>query len=307
MNMKLLECVPNFSEGCDWTVIRSIAQVLEETAGVALLDYSADVDHHRSVFTFIGKPDDILAAALAAAGRAFEQIDMRAHGGAHPRLGAVDVVPFIPLGEAEMKDAVKIAHRFGRELHRRFGVPVYFYAEAALTEKRRQLADVRRGGYEALGRKIADPREAPDIGGPDFDPRWGATAVGARLPLVAYNINLASGDIHVARAIAAKIREAAGGIKHVRAIGLLLKTRNIAQVSMNLVDCRETSLKEIFDQVRDLAAAYGVDILESELIGLTPACALSKTTPEALKLRDFTEDKILENHVSEMKARFLPH
>ncbi len=304
--MKIIECVPNFSEGCDPDGIQSIASVFDGFPDVAFVDYSADIDHHRSVFTFLGRADDVLAAALAAAGRALEQIDMRCHQGVHPRLGAVDVVPFIPLCDAEMADAIAIAHRFGHELHRRFGVPVYFYAEAALIAGRRHLANVRRGGYESLGRKLADPAEAPDIGVRSFDPRWGATAVGARLPLVAFNINLQSDDIGLARDIASKVREAGGGIRHVRAIGVLLKTRNIVQVSMNLVDCRETSLKTIFDQVEALAGLRGVQILESELIGLVPACALAGTTPESLKLKGFTKERLLETHLRRISRRLSP-
>ncbi|MFO7568717.1 MAG: glutamate formimidoyltransferase [Smithellaceae bacterium] len=299
--MKIIECVPNFSEGCDPETIRAIASVLTNVSDVRLVNFSADTDHHRSVFTFLGKPEDVLEAALAAAGEALRHIDMREHVGVHPRLGAVDVVPFIPLEDALMADAVDIAHRFGRQLHEAFGVPVYFYGEAAVSPKRKHLADVRRGGYESLARKMADPLEAPDIGGPLFDPRYGATAVGAREPLVAYNINLKSADLNLARDIAARIREANGGIQHVRAMGVMLKSRNVAQVSMNLVNCRETPLKTLYDQVKALAAGYGVEILESELIGLTPQCALEGTDPQGLKLNDFGEERILETHIRRLR------
>ncbi len=302
MTMKMIECVPNFSEGCDPETIRAIASVFHDFPGVRLLNFSADADHHRSVFTFLGGSEDVLAAALAASGEALRHIDMREHGGVHPRLGAVDVVPFIPLEDAVMADAVDVAHRFGRQFHERFGVPVYFYGEAALCARRRHLAEVRRGGYEALARKMADPSEAPDIGGATFDSRFGATAVGAREPLVAYNINLKSADLNLARDIAARIREANGGIRHVRAIGVMLKSRNVAQVSMNLVNCRETPLKVLYDQVKTLAAGHGVEILESELIGLTPQCALEGTDPQGLKLHDFDEERILETHIRRLNG-----
>jgi glutamate formiminotransferase len=294
--MKILECVPNFSEGCDTKKLEAIASVLECFPGVDLVNFSGDIDHNRSVFTFLGKPADVLEAALAAAGKALSLIDMRAQSGVHPRLGAVDVVPFIPLGRADMKDAVDIAHLFGRKLYDRFRVPVYFYGQAALTHGREELADIRRGGYEGLTQKMTHPEGAPDIGEPVFNPHHGATAVGAREPLVAYNINLKSSDLKLAREIASQIREKNGGIKHVRAIGMMLKSRNVAQVSMNLTNCRETPLKRIYDQVEELAIKRGVDILESELIGLAPKCAFSGTTPENLKLPHFDDNCLLETH-----------
>jgi glutamate formiminotransferase len=294
--MKILECVPNFSEGCDQKKLDAIACVFEQFPDVDLVNYSGDADHNRSVFTFLGKPYDVLEAALAAAAKALNLIDMRAQSGVHPRLGAVDVVPFIPLGRACMQDALETAHLFGRKLYEKFGVPVYFYGQAALSQGRRELADIRRGGYEGLTRKMMHPEGVPDIGGPVFDPRHGAAAVGAREPLVAYNINLKSHDLKLAREIASQIREKNGGIKHVRAIGLVLKSRNVVQVSMNLTNCRETPLKMIYDQVLRLAAQKGVDILESELIGLAPKCAFTGTTPEKLKLPDFDENRLLETH-----------
>ncbi len=294
--MKILECVPNFSEGCDEKKLDAIANVFKQFPDVDLVNYSGDSDHNRSVFTFLGKPHDVLEAALAAAGKALSLIDMREQSGVHPRLGAVDVVPFIPLGQAQMPDAIEAAHLFGQKLHQRFGVPVYFYGQAALAHGRRELADIRRGGYEGLTRKMSHPEGRPDVGNPVFDPRFGATAAGAREPLVAYNINLKSSDLKAAQSIASEIREKNGGLKFVRAIGLMLKSRNVAQVSMNLTNTRETPLKVVYDEVGRRAAEHGVEILESELIGLAPRYAFAGTTPAKLKLPDFDDNRLLETH-----------
>ena len=295
--MKIIECVPNFSEGCNQKKIAAIANVFESFPGVRLVDFSGDTDHNRSVYTFLGKADDVLEAALAAAGKALEIIDMRKQAGVHPRLGAVDVVPFIPLSSAKMKDAIEVAHRFGEQLYERFGVPVYFYGEAARVPERNELANVRRGGYEALEKKMSIPEDAPDVGKPLFNERSGATAVGARLPLVAYNINLDSDDLRLAQKIASQIREKSGGLKHVRAIGVILKSRGVAQVSMNLTNYKETPLKPIYDLVKLLATDRGVDILETELIGLIPKAAFAGTKPKHLKLKDFDDNRLLETHI----------
>lgn len=294
--MKIIECVPNFSEGRDKKKIAAIARAIQTVSGVRLADYSGDADHNRSVFTFMGNPDDVLQAALAASKKALALIDMREQSGVHPRLGAIDVVPFIPLGRTRMKDAVAVAHDFGRQLYERFDVPVYFYGFAARKDQPVDLPDVRRGGYERLADKITGPDGAPDIGDHTFNARCGATAVGVRDVLVAYNINLKSGNLLLARHIASRIREKNDGLKHVRAIGVMLKSRAVAQVSFNLTNCRETPLKKVFDQVQKMAAEAGVDILESELIGLMPKCALAGTTPEHLKLKNFDEHRLLETH-----------
>ncbi len=299
MNMKVIECVPNISEGCDLDKIEAIADVLKSFSSVHLIDYSGDSDHNRSVFTFLGKPDDVLEAALAASDQALKLIDMRKQTGVHPRLGAVDVVPFIPLGKTKMEEAVDLAHRFGRQFYERFGVPVYFYGHAALIPERRELANVRRGGYEALRNKLSNPADAPDVGKPEFNPQGGATAVGAREPLVAYNINLKCDDLRLAQKIASQIREKSGGLPHVRAIGVILKSRKLAQVSINLTNCKETPLKAIYDQVEALAADRGIEILESELIGLAPKCAFAGTKPENLKLVNFDQNRLLEKHLKD--------
>jgi len=293
--MKIIECVPNFSEGRD----RKKGQALVDAAavkGVRILDFCMDEDHHRSVLTFIGSPGAVKDACLAACRKALEIIDMCEHTGVHPRIGAVDVVPFIPLGDADMSDAVRIAHDFGREFAEQFHVPVYFYGEAALTPSRKELSQVRKGGYEALKERLKDPQWRPDAGPDLFNECAGATAVGARLPLIAFNINLKSDNLPLAQDIARMIRHSSGGLPHVKAIGLLLKSRGVVQVSMNLTDYRITSLRTVFDLVREEARRCKTDILESELIGLIPGAALSDVTADYLKLKEFSAQKILESH-----------
>jgi glutamate formiminotransferase len=294
--MKIIECIPNFSEGRDPGVIMTIADAAAIVSGVKVLNFSADCDHNRSVLTFIGTPEAALAGAIAASDKAAGLIDMRGHSGCHPRIGAIDVVPFVPLEDAQMADAVKVAHRFGQTFARKHDVPVYFYGEAALSKERKKLADIRRGQYETLGNKIADPAWRPDAGPSRADPRLGATAVGARKPLIAFNINLDSDDLRLARTIARSIRYSSGGFSHVQALGVLLESRNIVQVSMNLTDYEVTSIRAVFDTVRETAAHEGVEILESELIGLIPRAALEGITPEEIKLIDFCEERIIENH-----------
>jgi glutamate formiminotransferase / 5-formyltetrahydrofolate cyclo-ligase len=294
--MKIIECVPNFSEGRNQQTVDALARAVSGTPGVKLLDTSADVDHNRCVLTFMASPERIVDGALAVAEEALSRIDMRCHQGIHPRLGAVDVVPFIPFGEASMAEAVEAAHRFGHEFAKKTGVPVYFYGEAALSVSRRQLPDVRRGGYEGLEAKLKDLDWYPDAGEPVFHGRWGATAVGARIPLVAFNVNLDSTDLTLAREIACAIRESSGGFPAVKAIGLFLASKNRVQVSMNLTDYRQTSLRTVYDFIRKQVRSRGVDILHSELIGLLPREAMHDVTPEYLKLIDFSEARIIESH-----------
>ncbi|MBN1664270.1 MAG: glutamate formimidoyltransferase [Deltaproteobacteria bacterium] len=297
--MKIMECVPNFSEGRDKNKVAGIAETLCAATGIRLLDYSMDADHNRSVFTFIGTPEAVMQGMMAACGKAFELIDMKQHKGAHPRIGAADVIPFIPLGDAQMSDAVETAHTFGRKLSARYHIPVYFYGEAALKPERKTLSYLRRGGYEGLRDKMQEPQWIPDAGAADFNENSGASCVGARMPLIAFNINLKTDDLAVAKTIAISVRESGGGLKCVQAMGVPLRSRNIVQVSMNLTDYRQTSIRRVFDAVKERTEAAGVDILESELIGLAPREAFADATSEYLQLTDFPEQKILETHLAD--------
>jgi glutamate formiminotransferase / 5-formyltetrahydrofolate cyclo-ligase len=295
--MKIIECVPNFSEGKDENKINEIAAAVKAVEGVRLLDVCIDGDHNRSVLTFIGSPGAVEKGASAACVRALTLIDMTSQAGVHPRIGAVDVVPFIPLKNAVMEDAVETAHRFGRAFAERNGLPVYFYGEAALVEDRRELPALRRGGYEGLKHRVEEPYWTPDAGPHVFNSKSGATAVGAREPLVAFNINLNSDDLDAAKRIAAVIRHSGGGLQHVRAIGVPLMSRRVVQVSMNLTNYKITPPRVVFDRVKELAGEEGIAILCSELIGLIPEGALEGVSPEYLKLADFSEDRVLEKHL----------
>jgi len=295
--VKIIECVPNISEGRDKKKIDRIVTSLTEVEGVKLLDVCIDPDHNRTVLTFIGRPEDVERGAAAVCDRTLDLIDMRQHSGVHPRIGAVDVVPFVPLKGASMKNAVDAAHRFGRAFGERNKIPVYFYGEAALDPERRELPNVRKGEYEALRTHFENPRWIPDAGPARFNPRGGAAAVGAREPLIAFNINLATDDVHLAKEIASSIRESGGGLPYVRAMGVALKSRDIVQVSMNLTNYKVTSLKKVFDTVKEKATGNGIHIVESELVGLLPEEALENVSAEYLQLTKFCAECIIETHL----------
>jgi glutamate formiminotransferase len=298
--MKILECVPNFSEGRNHRTLEHIVDALRKVNGISILDYSMDPDHHRSVVTFIGTPEAVEQGAAAACDTAVELIDMRKHAGVHPRNGAVDVVPFIPVMNVDMADAVAVARRFGGSFAARHDIPVYFYGDAAVDRSRTGLPFLRGGGFEMLREKMTDPRWRPDAGPSAPNRKSGATAVGARNFLIAFNINLATNDLAIAKKIAAEIRQSSGGLENVQAMGVLLKSRNIAQVSMNLTDYRKTSLRTVYHAVKDKATALGVDILESELIGCLPGNALDGITPDELRLYDFSDDRIIDTHCTDL-------
>lgn len=295
--MKVLECVPNFSEGRDKQIITRLEQAASSVHGAKLLDTCMDADHNRTVLTIIGEPPSLLKSVLAACTEAVRLIDMRAHKGVHPRIGAVDVVPFIPLHGADMADAVRAAHGFGRLFSKAGKVPVYFYGEAALDPCRRELPDLRRGGYEGIKAKLEDPCWKPDCGGCEMNERSGAAAVGAREALIAFNVNLDTGDLSIAADISKRIRTANGGLPCLRAIGVPLKSRGIVQVSMNLLNYKVTSPVRAFQAVKELASKKGCSVLESELVGLAPEAALDKNIAAQIKLRDFSEDCILERRL----------
>jgi glutamate formiminotransferase / 5-formyltetrahydrofolate cyclo-ligase len=292
-----IESVPNVSEGRRMSVVDSLARAVRTTAGVTLLDYSADAEHHRSVFTLAGDAGAVQAAILSLFEAAIGAIDLRQHRGEHPRIGAVDVIPFIPLHGATMDECVALAMNTAAIVGERFGVPVFLYEAAARTPLRRNLEDIRRGGFEGLAEKMRQPEWSPDFGPSTPHLTAGATVIGARMPLVAYNINLATDRIDVARRIAATIRQRGGGLAGVKALGLALIDRGIVQVSMNLTDYTQTSMPAAFDAVTRLAAEHGVDVLESELIGLAPADAFAGRSPASLKLANFTEARVLENAI----------
>lgn len=294
----LIECVPNFSEGRRPEVVDEIVRAVGQIEGVTVLDHSRDETHNRSVVTFAGSAEPVVRAATAAVGRALELIDMERHTGAHPRIGAVDVIPFVPLGTTRLEECVDLARRFGEQIAQRFELPVYLYGEAALRPERRRLAYVRRGQYEAVRKEIGvDPDRAPDFGPARVHPRGGAVAVGARRPLIAFNINLRTDDLALAIKISTAIRESSGGMPGVQAMGVRLENPgepSWAQVSTNLVDWERTGIAAVVREVRRLAREAGSDIDHCELIGLAPTGALLEVAADALGLRDFTADQALE-------------
>jgi glutamate formiminotransferase len=298
--MSLIECVPNVSEGRRSAVVEMLAGEVRAVPGARLLDYSADPSHNRSVFTMAGDRRAMKTAVLALAWGAVHTIDLRTHRGAHPRIGAVDVVPFIPLGDTTMADCIELAREVGQAIAERLSVPVYLYEEAASREARRRLEDIRRGQFEGLSSKMTDPDWTPDFGPSEPHPTAGATVVGARRALIAFNVNLATDRLDAARQIAAAVRESSGGLPYVKALGLALTDRGIVQVSMNLTNFERTPLQVVFDRIVAETETAGVDILESEIVGLIPEAALAGTTPAHLRLRAFSDNQILERKLAEI-------
>jgi glutamate formiminotransferase len=299
--MDLVECIPNFSEGRRLHVVDAIVAAAEGVAGVQVLDRGQDADHNRAVVTLAGTPEVVGEAAFRAVARAAELIDLRRHTGVHPRIGAADVCPFVPLGETSMGVCVTLARDIGGRVGDELGIPVYFYGEAALVPSRRSLPAVRRGGFEALADALgSDPERAPDAGPRDaIHPTAGAIAIGARPFLIAFNVNLDTTDVGLARRIAGRIRERDGGLPGVRALGLELTGAGFAQVSTNVCDFRRTGLGEVFEAVERYAGEAGVAVRESELIGLAPRAALDAGLADRIALRDFDPARqILENRIA---------
>jgi glutamate formiminotransferase len=294
----LVECVPNISEGRRAEVISAVASAIAAVPGVRLLDQTSDADHNRSVFTFAGEPEAVARAAHALVDVSLREIDMRGHKGEHPRLGAVDVVPFVPISAISMNECVALAHRFGREVAAKHKVPVYFYANAALRPDRVKLGDIRnKVQYEGLAEALATTH-VPDAGSAAFNDRAGGVVVGARPFLIAFNIELDTTDLKLAKRIAKEIRESSGGLPAVQALGFELKDPQRVQVSMNLLDFRTTSLARVWREVETRATDAGVKILRGELIGLVPLDAALQVTADALKLDGFDRTRVIE-------ARFL--
>jgi glutamate formiminotransferase len=294
--MKILECVPNFSEGRDPNFLRELEAAVRPFP-VKVLDLSRDPDHNRADMTILGEPAAVEEAAMAVACRAVDLLDMTKHKGSHPRMGAVDVVPFIPIRGMTMDEAVAIARRFGKLFGEAKRVPVFFYEDAAMSEARRNLADVRKGEYEALPKKLADPAWRVDAGPQEFNPRTGATAVAARMPLIAFNVNLNCTDLEVARKIANAVRHLSGGLRFVKAMGLRLEDKGMVQVSMNLVNYQKTPIHRAVELIKAEAARFGVTVRECELVGLVPIEAIQEVLSYYLQLPDFNAKQIIEYHL----------
>ena len=289
-----MECVPNFSEGRDLQKIDKIVAPFRGEQGVKLLDYSNDEDHNRLVVTVVGEPEPLRDAVLEAIGVAVELIDLNHHQGQHPRMGAVDVVPFIPIRNVTMEEAVALSKEVGKEVAKRYNLPVFLYEKSASAPHRENLAAVRKGEFEGMAEKIKQPEWHPDFGLAERHPTAGTVAIGARMPLVAYNINLNTPSLEIAHDIAKKIRFIGGGLRYCKAMGVELKDRGITQVSINMTDYTRTALYRAFELVRVEARRYGVSIVGSEIIGLVPMEALIDTASYYLGLENFSMEQVLE-------------
>jgi len=293
----LIECIPNVSEGRRPEIVAAMAAAIRAIPGVRLLDHSSDPSHNRSVFTLVGDAAGVERAVLALFERAAADVDLRTHTGEHPRLGAVDVVPFVPIEDVTMADCVALAKKVGAAVAERFQIPVYLYEDASANPARKNLEDIRRGEFEGLAAKMATAGWAPDFGPAAPHPSAGATVIGARMPLIAYNINLATNRLDVAKKIAAAIRHSSGGYRFVKAMGIALDDRGIVQVSMNLTNYEKTPIFRVFETVKREAERYGVAVLESEIVGLVPSAALNAAAEFYLQLDRFTPGQILEHRL----------
>ena len=301
---QIVECVPNFSEGRDADKIAALVAAVESVEGVAVLGTHADADHNRSVITFVGGPAAVVEAALRVARAAVELIDLRRHAGAHPRVGALDVLPFVPVRGVTLEECVRLAHEAGRRLWAELGVPVYFYESAARRAERVNLEDVRRKGFEQLRDEIGRaPEREPDVGEARLHPSAGACVVGARSFLIAYNVNLRTTDVTIARRIARAVRGRDGGLRYLKALGFALPHRGMVQVSMNLVRYERTSLHHAFEAVRREAERHGVAVAGSEIVGLVPQAALDRGAEYFLRVENFSPELVLENRVNAALAR----
>jgi len=299
---RLVECVPNFSEGRNQETIETIRTLIKKHKDVSLLDFTPDKDHNRTDVTLIGSPEAVKAAAMDIAVKCVELIDMNKHKGEHPRMGAIDVVPFIPISEVGMSECIQLANDFAKEFSEKTNVPCYLYEDAAKREDRRNLADVRRGEYEGLKAEVGkNPEKTPDYGPNKLHPTAGATAVGARFFLIAFNVNLGTTNIKIADDIAKVVRHSNGGYRYVKAKGFEIKERGIVQVSMNLTNYQKTSLFQVFETIKNEAERYGVPVIGSEIIGLTPLEALINVADHYLRLEKFTDEQVLEKRLIELK------
>jgi len=293
----VVECIPNFSEGRREEVIQKIADAFRQTSGCKLLDVKPDKDHNRTVYTAIGSGEGIKEAVIKAVGVAVELIDMETQKGEHPRIGACDVIPFVPVTNCSMQDCIDLSREVADEIVARYSIPIYFYEESALKPERQNLANIRKGEYEGLKMEITTAERRPDRGEPRMHPTAGATVIGARKPLIAYNINLDTSDIKVAKEIAKRLRAKTGGLAYVKALGVMLKERNLAQVSMNLTDYSKSAVYTVFEMVKMEARRYGVTPVGSEVIGLIPMDALIEVARYYLQIENFQASQVLESHL----------
>lgn len=304
MAVQLIECVPNFSEGRRQDVIDEIVNCFKGKRGVYLLDHRADEDHNRLVISLVGAPAPIQEALLEAAKAALKHIDMNAHQGGHPRIGAVDVVPFTPIKGITMEECIELAHSFGERYYKETGIPVYFYEDAALRPERKRLEVIRKGQYEVLKDEAkTNPDRRPDIGEACLHPTAGATVIGARKFLVAFNVNLDTPDVNIAKKIAAAVRASSGGFCHVKGIGLALEERGITQVSMNLVDYEKNSLYRVLETIRMEAKRWGVGVVETEVYGMIPVNAILESAAYYLQIAGFDPEQVLELRLLELMGK----
>ena len=295
---KIVECIPNISEGRNTEVIEAVLDTVRATAGVTLLDYSSDPNHNRTVITFLGSPEGVQEAAVALAKKAAELIDLTKHEGEHPRMGAVDVIPFVPIKEITKDECVELSKVVAERVWKEAGMPVFLYEDSASTPARVNLAKIRKGQFEGMAEKVQAPEWEPDFGGRTIHPTAGVVAVGCRMPLVAFNINLSTSNLDVASAIAKVIRRSSGGFDCVKALGVMLEDRNIAQVSINMTNFNKTPLYRVLELVKAEAKRWGVTVVGTEIIGLTPMNALIDSAEYYLQIENFDKNKqVLENYI----------
>ncbi|MEG3065501.1 glutamate formimidoyltransferase [Acetomicrobium sp.] len=301
--VKLIECVPNYSEGRRTDVIEAIVRPFKDVKGCYLLDYRADSDHNRLVVSLVGEPEALEKALIKSAKIAIENINLNNHQGAHPRIGVIDVIPFVPLRNISMEECVEFSRKFADLFHKETGVPVYFYEESALRADRRNLEVIRRGQYEALKKEITKPERHPDIGAPELHPTAGATVIGARKFLIAFNVNLHTKNVSVAKAIAKAIRASSGGFSAVKAIGLELREKGMTQVSMNIVDFEKNAMYRVLELIKAEAKRWGVLVAETEVYGIVPAAALLESTSYYMQIAEFDPNQVIELRLLDLLGR----
>lgn len=301
---KIIECIPNISEGRDQVKIDMIASAVKQFPGVLLLDVDSDPDHNRTVMTFAGEPEGVERAILALVAEAAQQIDLRKHTGEHPRMGAVDVVPFVPIKNSTMEECIDLSKRVGEKIWKQLKIPVYLYEASATTPSRENLAEIRKGQFEGFSEKIKMPEWAPDFGERTIHPSAGVVAVGARMPLIAFNVNLGTDKLEIAQEIAKAVRHMSGGLRYVKALGFKIEERGIVQVSMNMTHFRKTPLFRVFTMIQREAERYGVPVIGSEIVGLVPREALLQAASYFLQLEKFESSQVLEEQI-ELASREL--